>query len=102
MKLSDRAKKILLTVDEYSEVDWSTGNITKFLAISSQPRRGFSVRFQKEFVYFYGGSDVAVLRSLVAKGLIDIWYVITELGRQEAERILELEYYDQYGKIDRR
>jgi hypothetical protein len=98
-----------LTVDEYSEVDWSTGNITKFLAISSQPRRGFSVRFQKEFVYFYGGSDVAVLRSLVAKGLIDTvgnpsfhWYVITELGRQEAERILELEYYDQYGKIDRR
>lgn len=109
MKLSDRAKKILLTVDQYSEVDYSTGNYKKFLPITSQPRIGFQVGFQKEYMYFYGGSDVRVLMSLVKKGLIKRisdsvchWYVITELGRQESEMILEQEYYDRNGKIIRK
>ena len=101
-KLSERAKTLLLLVDEYSERD-TDGTITRTCYINS---REYYTRFSKHPIVFGGPGDARILQSLVDKGLITdrgmSFYVVTEEGRLTAEQILEDEYYNRIGHVIRK
>ena len=80
MKLSKRARELLLLVDKRTDRDWDTGEVKYYYV----PAAGDGVS---------GSGDARCLKSLEAKGLIEPMkvasysYAVTEEGRLEAQSI---------------
>lgn len=93
MKLSHRAKVLLLLVDDHTEKDWTTGKLTRFFVPSAYAEYP---DWSKDSVWVSGAGDANTFKGLENKGLIKrprtelpnkYVYEITEEGRIEAEKI---------------
>jgi len=82
MKLSSRAKELMLIIDRATDRDFTTKTIQRYWVPQGQGNDGV-----------WGAGDARCLRSLESKGLIermplsDYSYAITEEGRLIAETI---------------
>lgn len=100
MKLSYRAKLLLLLIDHKCDVDWTTGEIKRFYVPSPNFEYGvpgLPPKQQEEGVWVQGAGDANAFKGLERRGLIrrpkttlpnKYVYVITEDGRRVVEGLL--------------
>jgi hypothetical protein len=93
-KVSERAMRLLLVIDQGTECDWTTGKVSRYW-ISGDKYSEIQIRRLGESVVVGGGGDAQALKALERRGLtrqmgMPYAYAITEDGRLAIEKYLEL------------
>lgn len=98
-KLTQNQIDHLIAVDESSVVDWDTGMVSRFFVPPFQGLGRVTLKRTGKELLISGTPSATALKSLERRGLIryansDVaksayWFVVTEDGRAEIERLAE-------------